>query len=108
MGRTPQIDWIGPFAFYASLEPWHPGALRGFDMRPALVRALYPPELRRTYADVARAFGVSRQAVQQHATRYGWRELARQLDREVYAAVVPVPRRRVELMIGDRRLVIEI
>jgi hypothetical protein len=84
MAGRPHIDWDCAYAYWLSLDPWFPGQLRRWGYsRSNLSRALAPPEMRRSYANVARRFGISRQAVWRYARDHGWRERTREFDRAV-------------------------
>jgi hypothetical protein len=80
----PRIHWFAAEVYYLQLDPWYPGQLGKYGLyrRSWLIEALRPRAVRRTYANVGRTFGVSRQAVQQHARRHGWKELAQRFDAE--------------------------
>jgi hypothetical protein len=84
MAGRPQIDWNEAYAYWLSLDPWYPGQLgRWGYSRSNLSRALAPPQLRRSYANVARHFGISRQAVWRYARDHDWPAQAGEFDRAV-------------------------
>jgi hypothetical protein len=89
VGR-PRVDWQVAFVYYVMLTPWEPGMLGRLDLyrRCALVDAHVGRHVRRSYANVGRRFGVSRQAVSKHARSNGWREGTRELDRRAYESAV--------------------
>jgi hypothetical protein len=95
MAGRPQVNWNEAYAYWVTLDPWYPGQLRrvGYS-RSSLSRALGPPQLRRTYANVARRFGISRQAVWRYARDHDWpartREVDRAVSRRLYGDVLTV------------------
>ncbi len=82
MGGRLRINWIAALGYWLSLHPWDPDVYRRvFKEEPDVaglerLGILPSAEERRTFANVARAFGVSRQAVAQAAKRDGWDEAA--------------------------------
>jgi hypothetical protein len=89
----PRVDWLAAWSYYLRLDPWYPGQLGEWDMyrRPPLLEVLRPRARRRTYANVGRAFGVSRQAVHRRAKAEGWKADAARLDASVRARLYTRP-----------------
>lgn len=98
----PHVDWIAAFGFYASLTPWdadHVETVFGARRSDALA-VLVPAGRRRSYANVARAFGVSRQAVWAAARRFDWPGQVAAFDAEVHRQVFG-PRVRAGDVVAD-------